>query len=148
MEVAGEAEFDAPREAVWKAVIHPDTLAATLPGVASVSVFDETHWSADVRIHLGRLPIRMRVAVEIVDQREGEHARLQARGRGVGGSLTVDTSFNLADNEAGTHRRWSADVVLGGPGGRMGSHLLRPLVDRQVARLLGTIRERAGTQGS
>jgi uncharacterized protein len=148
MQVEGEAEFDAPREAVWKAVIHPDTLAATLPGVASVSVHDETHWSAHVRVHLGRLPVRMRVAVEILDRREGEHARLHAHGRGIGGSLTVDTSFDLADNEKGTHMQWSADVKLGGPGGRMGSHLLRPLVDRQAARLLETVRERAAVQGS
>jgi carbon monoxide dehydrogenase subunit G len=149
MQVEGEAEFDAPRDAVWKAVIHPDTLAATLPGVASVSVHDETHWSADVRVRLGKLPVRMRVAVEILDQREGEHARLHAHGRGIGGSLRVDTSFDLSDNETGTHMRWSADVALGGPGGRMGSQLLRPLVDRQVARLLETVRERAsGAQGA
>src|SRR4051794_1375867 len=99
MRVEGEAQFDVPREAVWTALIHPDTLAATLPGVTSVSVHDETHWAADVRIHLGKLPMRMRVAVELLDQREGEHARMHAHGRGVGGSLTVDTSFDLAGGE-------------------------------------------------
>ncbi len=147
MQRDGEAEFDEPRETVWRALIHPDTLAATLPGVASVSVHDETHWSADVRIRLGKLPLRMRLAVELVEHNEPEHGRLHAHGKGVGGSLTVDTSFDLQEIDTGTHMRWAADVQLGGPGARLGGHLLGPLVDRQVARVLETVREQIRAAG-
>jgi carbon monoxide dehydrogenase subunit G len=42
--------------------------------------------------------------------RPPEHARLQARGKSLGGRITVDSSFDLAPDGAGTLMRWTAEV--------------------------------------
>jgi carbon monoxide dehydrogenase subunit G len=61
-----------------------------------------------------RLPIpgsfRVKLAVHLEELRPPEHARLQARGKSLGGRITVDSSFDLAPDGAGTLMRWTAEV--------------------------------------
>ena len=53
MRVAGERAFAAPREAVWRVLNDPASMAAMMPGVESFDVQDDRHWKANVKIPLG-----------------------------------------------------------------------------------------------
>lgn len=139
MKVAGETTFDAPRDTVWRVLIRPESMAGTLPGVERFDVHDEDRWTAAVKIRLGLVSVRMPLEVELVERREPEFARLEARGRGVGGSLAMDTCFELRSAGSRTEMRWEADVTLSGPGGAVGERLLRPLVDRQVRKVMDSL---------
>jgi carbon monoxide dehydrogenase subunit G len=141
--VSGETVFASPRADVFRALTQPETLVGAVPGTSNLEVRDERHWSARVRIPLARIPLRLKVEFELVEVDAPEHARLVARGRGPGGSLTMETSFDLHDVASGTHMAWTADVTLGGPAGRVAGPLLRPLVDRQVGAVLRAVGERA-----
>ena len=61
MNVSGERTFAAPREAVWKVLNDPESMAKTMPGVESFDVHDELNWTANVKIPLGLGGLKMKV---------------------------------------------------------------------------------------
>jgi carbon monoxide dehydrogenase subunit G len=137
--VSGEREFTAPRDAVWRVLNDPAAMARTMPGVESFDVHDDKRWTANVKIPLGLGGLKMKVDMEKVDEREPEHAALQIKGNGVGAMLSMTTSFDLAENGGGTLMKWAADVKIAGPVGSMGQRVLQPIVNQQVQHVLAAL---------
>ena len=136
MNVSGERTFAAPRDAVWKVLNDPASMAKTMPGVESFDVHDDKRWTANVKIPLGLGGLKMKVDMEKVEERAPEHAALSIKGNGVGAMLNMQTSFDLSDTAGGTLMHWSAEVKLAGPVGSMGQRVLQPIVNQQVQHVL------------
>ena len=137
MNVSGERTFDAPRDAVWKVLNDPASMAKTMPGVESFDVHDDKRWTANVKIPLGLGGMKMKVDMEKLEEREPEFAKLAVKGNGVGAIMNMETSFTLSDApEGGTAMAWSADVKILGPVGSMGQRVLQPIVNQQVQHVL------------
>jgi carbon monoxide dehydrogenase subunit G len=140
VKVAGERGFEAPREAVWRVLNDPAAMAATMPGVESFDVHDDRHWRANVKIPLGLGGLKMSIEFEKLEERLHEHAKLHAKGTGVGALLRMTTSFDLADADAGgTSMKWAADVSVAGQVGAMGQRVLQPIVNQQVGQVLAAL---------
>ena len=139
MNVSGERVFAAPRDAVWKVLNDPASMAKTMPGVESFDVHDDKRWTANVKIPLGLGGLKMKVDMEKVEERAPEHASLNIKGKGVGAMLSMQTSFDLADDGAGTLMRWAADVKIAGPVGSMGQRVIQPIVNQQVSHVLSAL---------
>ena len=140
MNVSGERKFAAPREAVWRVLNDPASMAKTMPGVESFDVHDEKRWTANVKIPLGLGGLKMKVDMEKIEEREPEHAALNIKGKGVGAMLSMQTSFDLSDGDgAGTLMKWAADVKIAGPVGSMGQRVLQPIVNQQVSHVLSAL---------
>jgi carbon monoxide dehydrogenase subunit G len=136
MNVSGERTFAAPRDAVWKVLNDPASMAKTMPGVESFDVHDEKRWTANVKIPLGLGGLKMKIDMEKIEETAPEHAALHIKGNGVGAMLNMQTSFDLAEVDGGTVMKWAADVKLAGPVGSMGQRVLQPIVNQQVAHVL------------
>ena len=141
MRVAGERAFTAPREAVWRVLNDPASMAAMMPGVESFDVQDDRHWKANVKIPLGLGALGMTMDMEKVEEREPEFARLAIKGNGVGAILSMNTAFNLSEEGDGTKMDWEAEVRIAGPVGSMGQRVLQPIVNQQVQHVLGALDE-------
>lgn len=141
MRVAGERAFTAPREAVWRVLNDPASMAAMMPGVESFDVQDDRHWKANVKIPLGLGALGMTMDMEKVEEREPEFARLAIKGNGVGAILSMNTAFNLSEAGGGTKMDWEAEVRIAGPVGSMGQRVLQPIVNQQVQHVLGALDE-------
>ena len=139
MNVSGERSFAAPREAVWRVMNDPESMAKTMPGVESFTVHDEKRWTANVKIPLGLGGLKMKVDMDKVEEQAPEHAALKIKGHGVGAMLAMTTSFDLAEEGAGTLMKWSADVKIAGPVGSMGQRVIQPIVNQQVAHVLAAL---------
>jgi hypothetical protein len=138
--VQGERTFAAPRATVWKVLNDPASMAKTMPGVESFDVHDEKRWTANVKIPLGLGGLKMKVAMEKVDEREPEHAVLNIKGQGVGAMMNMQTSFDLSEaDDGGTAMKWSAEVRIAGPVGSMGQRVLQPIVNQQVQHVLNAL---------
>jgi carbon monoxide dehydrogenase subunit G len=149
----GERTFDAPRATVWKVLNDPAAMAATMPGVESFDVHDDTRWTANVKIPLGLGGLKMKVDMQKADVRELEHAALHVKGQGVGAMMNMTTTFDLSDDSGGgTHMRWAAEVKIAGPVGSMGQRVLQPIVNQQVQHVLGAlddqVQQAKGSQGT
>src|SRR5256885_10549511 len=141
MKVSGERDFHAPRDTVWQVLNDPAQMAQTIPGVESFDIQDDKRWRAHVKIPLGLGGLRMSIDFEKGEEREPEFAELRAKGNGVGAIMNMDTSFHLseADGGTGTHMKWEAEVHILGPVASMGQRVLQPIVNQQVAQVLGAL---------
>jgi uncharacterized protein len=137
MNLSGERTFAAPRDAVWKVLNDPASMARTMPGVEGFDIQDDTHWTANVKVPLGLGGLKMKVAMNKVEERALEFARLAIKGQGVGAMMNMTTSFELSDADGGgTLMKWAADVKIAGPVGSMGQRVLQPIVNQQVDNVL------------
>jgi len=135
--LAGDRTFDAPRDAVWRVLNDPASMAKTMPGVESFDIHDARRWTANVKIPLGLGGLRMKIDMEKTEERELEFAQLKVKGSGVGAMLSMQTSFGLSDADGGaTAMHWTADVRIAGPVGAMGQRVLQPIVNQQVQHVL------------
>ncbi len=142
MKASGERTFAAPREIVWKVLNDPAAMAATIPGVESFDVQDDTRWKANVKIPLGLGTLGMTLNMEKTEQQEPELARLSIKGEGVGGMLNMSTAFRLSeDGGSATKMDWEAEVHIAGPVGAMGQRVLQPIVNQQVQQVLASLDE-------
>jgi uncharacterized protein len=139
MNLSGERMFAAPRQAVWTVLNDPASMAKTMPGVESFDIQDDRHWTANVKVPLGLGGLKMKVAMDKIEERAPEFARLAIKGQGVGAMMNMTTSFELADAEGGTLMKWAADVKIAGPVGSMGQRVLQPIVNQQVENVLSAL---------
>ena len=139
MRVEGTKVLQAPRERVWAVLNDPKQLAKTLPGVESFSVEDETHWSAQVKVPLGLGGLKLRFKFTKLEEREPEHARLAAKGQGVGAIIAMETAFDLSADGDETSMAWQADIKVAGQVGSMGQRVFGPIVNQQVEAVLASL---------
>ena len=152
MKVSGERTFDAPLAVVWSVLNDPSRMAQTMPGVEGFEIQDDRHWTANVKVPLGLGGLRMTIAMEKVEEREPDYAKLNAKGQGVGAMMNMVTQFRLAEAGGGTKMDWEADVSIAGPVGSMGQRVLQPIVNQQVGNVLSAldaqVRDAAGAGGT
>ena len=139
MKVEGNTTLSAPRDVVWSVLNDPAQLAKTMPNVQSFDVQDERHWRANVSVPLGLGSLKMSIDFDKVEERAPEYAKLNAKGKGVGALLAMETQFELADNGASTDMHWQADVQIAGPVGAMGQRVIQPIVNQQVKQVLAAL---------
>jgi carbon monoxide dehydrogenase subunit G len=140
MRVEGTKVLSAPVDRVWEVLNDPEQLARTLPGVESFSIEDATHWTAQVKVPLGLGGLKLRFRFEKLEERAPEHARLSAKGQGVGAIIAMDTSFDLApDGPDRTSMAWQADIKVAGQVGAMGQRVFAPIVNQQVENVLASL---------
>lgn len=146
MKVEGTRSYSAPRERVWEVLNDPAEMAGLMPGVESFEILDETHWRAKVKVPLGLGSMRMSIDFEKAESRPPEHARLQAKGKGVGAIMSMETQFHLSDEGAGTGMRWEADVRILGQVASMGQRVVQPIVNQQVENVLSALDRRVAAK--
>ena len=139
MKVEGETSFAAPRDVVWSVLNDPSKMAQTMPNVESFEVEDDRHWKANVAVPLGLGSLKMSIAFDKTEERPPEFAKLNAKGKGVGALLSMETQFELAEAADGTSMKWAADVSIAGPVGAMGQRVIQPIVNSQVKQVLAAL---------
>ena len=148
MRVEGTRSFAAPRAVVWDVLNSPEKMAELMPGVEGFEVQDDTHWSAKVKVPLGLGSLRMSIDFEKAESRPPEHARLQAKGKGVGAIMSMETQFHLSEDGGGTAMRWEADVRIFGQVASMGQRVVQPIVTQQVDNVLTALDKRVAAKGA
>lgn len=134
MRIQGERRFDAPPEAVYRALTDPDEMAAAFSAIERIESASN-EWTV-----IARAPFpgafRLRFSVRLEELREAEHARLLAWGKSLGGRISIDSDFDLAEDGGGTIMRWQAEVDAAGIFVGLSSQALGPVATAQAERAL------------
>jgi carbon monoxide dehydrogenase subunit G len=138
--IAGERHFDAAPDDVFRVLTDPEEIAGAFAAIELVDAY-EHEWTVAVRPPLPGA-FRLRFSVRLNDLREPEHARLRAWGKSLGGRVSVDSSFELEPDCAGTHMRWEAEVDAAGLFSGLGSQALGPVATHQAERALSRLAAR------
>ena len=140
MHIGGERLFDAAPDDVFRVLTDPEEIAGAFAAIELVDA-DEHEWTVAVRPPLPG-GFRLRFSVRLDDVREPEHARLRAWGKSLGGRVSVNSSFELETDGAGTHMRWEAEVDAAGLFSGLGSQALGPVATHQAERALSRLAAR------
>ncbi len=135
--IEGERHFEAPPEAVYRALTDPDEMAEAFSAIERIEA-EAGEWTV-----IARSPFpggfRLRFSVRLEDLREAEHARLRAWGKSLGGRISVDSSFDLEPEGTGTRMRWIAQVDAAGIFTGLGSQSLGSVATHQAERALANL---------
>lgn len=137
MHIEGERRFAAPPGQVYEALTDPDRLSAAFSAIERVDVAGDD-WTVVVRPPVAG-GFRLKFSVRLEELREPEHARLRAWGKSLAGRVSVDSSFDLAPDGAGTLMRWSAEVEAHGLFSGLGRQSLGPVAKQQAERALARL---------
>jgi carbon monoxide dehydrogenase subunit G len=146
VKVEGTRRYEAPRDRVWEVLNDPAEMAGLMPGVESFEIVDETHWKAKVKVPLGLGSMKMSIEFEKTESRPPEHASLNAKGKGVGAIMSMETQFELAEDGGATDMRWQADVRILGQVASMGQRVVQPIVNQQVEQVLTALDKRVAVK--
>jgi carbon monoxide dehydrogenase subunit G len=147
VKITGTRSYAASREQVWEVLNDPAEMAGLMPGVESFEIVDDTHWKAKVKVPLGLGSMKMSIDFEKAESRAPEHARLQAKGKGVGAIMSMETQFDLSEEGGdGTAMSWEADVRILGQVASMGKRVVQPIVNQQVENVLTALDKRVAAK--
>jgi carbon monoxide dehydrogenase subunit G len=146
VKVEGTRRYEAPRERVWEVLNDPAEMAGLMPGVESFEIVDDTHWKAKVKVPLGLGSMKMSIDFEKTESLPPERARLNAKGKGVGAIMSMETQFDLAEDGGATDKRWQADVRILGQVASMGQRVVQPIVNQQVEQVLTALDKRVAVK--
>jgi len=124
MEVSGEHKFAAPRDAVWRALLDPKALQASMPGCEKFEEVGERSYDLTIKVGIAAIKGTYSGNVKVVDPVENESYRLVVAGSGKPGSVQGDAKLMLSDDGGGTLVKYVGDVKAQGAIARLGSRLL------------------------
>jgi carbon monoxide dehydrogenase subunit G len=132
--IEGERRFDAPPEAVYRALTDPKEMAEAFSAIERIDA-ERDEWTVTARPPFPG-GFRLRFSVRLEELREPEHARLLAWGKSLGGRISIESSFDLEPDGAGTIMRWSAEIDAAGILSGLSSQPLGPAATHQADRAL------------
>lgn len=143
MQFDGEEQFQAPREAVFAALVDLDALAAALPDAVSTERVDAQTLAAVVKPGFSFLRGTMKLRITIEEQTPPESARMRIEASGIGVSMTVVSQSNLEPTSDGTKVAWHSEVTqMKGLVATISPGLIRAAADQVVRDGWKQLRER------
>ena len=140
MNFEGTFEVKAPRDKVWDFLIDPNKIGKCLPDLKSLQVEADNKFTAIARVGIGFMKGDFKFQLAIVEQIPPSHARLKGTGTGVGSSMNMDASIDLADSETGTKLTYKADVKIGGTLASVGQRVIGGTVEKTVSEVFTCVK--------
>ena len=125
MEIKGEYQIDASREAVWDALNDPEMLQKCIPGCESLDEVGDNKFKAKVMAAIGPVRARFdtRLALENLNPPESYTLTGESKA-GMAGFGRGSAEVRLQENDNGTLLTYSADFRVGGKLAQVGSRLV------------------------
>lgn len=124
MQLKGTYTFQAPREAVWSALMDPTVLAQALPGGEQLEQVGDNEYRAAMNVRVGPVQGRFDGKVELTEIQPIEGYRMKVNGSGSAGFVNGEGAITLAADDATTIMRYEGDVQVGGRIASVGQRLI------------------------
>ena len=124
MELSGQRQIPAPRDAVWRALNDPEVLRTCVPGCTALDRTSDTAFAAQVAAKVGPVKAALQGTVTMSDADPPRHCRLTGEGRGAAGFARGEASVTLTDDGAGTTIDYEVTAQVGGRLAQVGARLM------------------------
>jgi carbon monoxide dehydrogenase subunit G len=156
VKIQGQHSIQAPREVVWRAIVDPDVLARTLPGLEELKETGPNRFEGIIQLKVGPVQGQFRGTVTLADLSPPESYRLHLKGEGAPGFVDGQGALRLVGEGGATTIHYEVEAQIGGRIAGVGQRLLdssaRVLtrqalegLDRQVAALAAPSSPAAGS---
>ncbi len=137
----GTFDVKANKEKVFDFLLDPNALANCLPDLQKVEVISPDEFKVRVKVGISFIKGDMDMTFKVIERDRPTHAKLQARGTGLGSSVDMTNTFDLADGpDGGTRMDWKADASVGGMIASIGQRLLDNGAQKMVTELFDSIK--------
>jgi uncharacterized protein len=134
MNLRGSRTLAAPRPALFRAILDPDTLLGVIPGCREIELGDDGEYRGLISLRLPGIAGSYRTRVRVVEAEEPDHGELEGEVAGALGTITGRATFRLAEAGSGTIVDYEGRATIGGPLARLDSRfvegLARSLIDQ------------------
>lgn len=124
MKLDGTYIFDAPRDAVWQALLDPNVLAKVMPGCEKLEQVGENEYKGALKIRVGPVQGQFEGLVNLSDINAPQSYRMQIDGKGAPGFMKGVGEVRLEDQGASTLMHYSGEAQVGGRIASVGQRLL------------------------
>jgi carbon monoxide dehydrogenase subunit G len=137
MKVNGEHRFTHSREEVWKALLDPTALTATLPGARRLEPTGPDEYAITVDVGVGSVKGTYDGTFALKDKVVREACTVTASASGRPGSVTAVAQMRLADGDKGhAVMTYEADANVTGPLAGVGQRLMGAAARRTTEQFL------------
>ncbi|MEM6932397.1 MAG: carbon monoxide dehydrogenase subunit G [Pseudomonadota bacterium] len=145
MEMSGERQINATRDAVWTALNDPEILMACIPGCQEMNREGDTGFSATVKQKVGPVSATFKGAVELSNIVPGESYTISGEGKGgAAGFAKGGADVALADHEGGTLLSYTAEAKVGGKIAQLGGRLIDGFAKKMADQFFDKFQETVG----
>lgn len=126
MHIAESFQVARPQEEVWSVFGDPVQLAACVPGIETVDVVDESHYSAVMVLKVTFMTLRFQVQGELVEQDAPSHMLIDLSGEpaAFAGAFQASLTVDMSDVDGGTQVSYAVEAHLTGRLASLGEALL------------------------
>ena len=124
MKVEGQYTLNAPRDAVWQAVLDPEVLTNVLPGCEDFHEVGENEFDGVLKIKIGPVQGKFKGHVTLSNLQEPSSYDLHVKGKGAPGFVDGKGTLRLEENGSQTELFYEVDAKVGGRIASVGQRLL------------------------
>lgn len=114
MHIEGSYTFQAPRQAVWDAIMDPAVMGAALPGGEKLEKVSDTEYEGVMNVRVGPVQGKFEGKIELADLIPPRSYRMKVSGQGAPGFVSGEGTLRLEPVAEGTLLRYAGDVQIGG----------------------------------
>jgi len=136
----GTFSIRAPRKDVFDVLIDPKQISKCMPDL------QKEEFTAVVRAGVSFIKGDFTLNFRLVESDPPTHAKLVARGSGIGSAVDLETIIDLSDSgDGGTLMKWQAEAKVGGRIASVGQRLLSSQAEKIIKQLFDCLRHQFGT---
>lgn len=139
MNVRGSRTLDAPRPAVFRAILDPRTLLGVIPGCREIERVGDSEYRGEISLRLPGIVGTYRTVVRVVDAEAPSFGELEGEIVGTLGSIKGRASFRLIEAGDGTTVEYDGQAAIGGPLARLDSRFIEGLAGSLINQGLGNL---------
>jgi uncharacterized protein len=126
MQVSGEHSFAAPPEDVWRFLLDPEVLTASLPGCERLEEVGPDEYEATMTIGIAMIKGKYDGKVKITDKDEPHSYKMAVEGKGPQGQVSGVGTIELEPKDGGTLVHYAGDATVRGVLARVGARVMQP----------------------
>lgn len=139
MRFEGQVEVDAPRAAVWRALLDPSVMIRVVPGCRQLEETAPGEFQGRMQLGVGALRGTFNGTLRMSDLKPPEACRLAMQGRGSIGEFAGEGALRLEEQNNATRIAYTADLILRGPLAGLGEGLMQTVARALIAQGIGNL---------
>lgn len=139
MHFEGTFTVKAPKSKVFEFLIDPRKVSGCLPDLQRLDVKSADEFTAIVKVGISFLKGDFTMNFKVVEKEPPNHAKLSARGSGIGSVIDLETVMDLTESDGKTTMKWVADAKVGGRIASVGQRLISSQAEKIIKQLFDCI---------
>jgi len=125
MEMTGEQLIPLPQAEVWRGLIDPEVLKASIPGCEAIEKIADNEYKVELTAAIGPVKAKFKGKLVLSDIKAPDSYSLAFEGSGgAAGFAKGGAQVSLSPEGSGTRLRYSAKASIGGKLAQVGSRLI------------------------